>query len=426
MRSHDRLHSCGYECDDATPATEKTSSTTPLGGPRRRLTGTPDVLVIGGGVLGSAVAVHLLRETSSLDVVVIEPDPTYALAATPRASGGIRQLFTKPENILLSQYTHEVIRDWANFARADGEDPPDLGWKPQGYLFIAGPENANALAANLATQQAHGVRADWLSPTDLAKRYPYLATDDLGGGVLSPDDGWIDPSALLDGLRRKAIDLGAQYVKDRVRHLRTQNSRVNAAELESGAVLRAGTVVNTAGTWAPDLAAQVGMNVPVEPMRRFEHYIEVPADLGKMPFLKDPAGLAARPEGPGLSVGLVDFAHPGGFNLDLDHGYFDQHVWPALVHRMPILDTLRLRSTTVGLYDQNRLDGNPIIGNWPGRLDNFHLATGFSGHGLMHALGVGRGLAELILHGRYRTIDLHPLGYERILARRPYAEEGIR
>jgi glycine/D-amino acid oxidase-like deaminating enzyme len=390
------------------------------------MTAEPDVLVIGGGAVGCAVAVHLLREAPSLKVMVVEPDPTYALAATPRASGGIRQLFTRPENILLSQYTLDVIRDWADFARVGGDDPPNLGWAPHGYLFVAGPADADTLAANLATQRAHGVRADWLTPADLADRYPSLATDDLGGGVVSPDDGWLDSQALLDGLRRKAVALGARFAKDRVRNLSERGRRVDAVELQSGVVVRAGVVINAAGTWAPDLAAQVGMNVPVEPMRRFQHYIEAPADLGEMPFLKDPAGLAVRPHGPGLSVGLVDITQPGGFILDLDHGYFNQRVWPALAHRVPHLDRLRLRSTTVGLYDQNRLDGNPVIGNWPGRLDNFYLATGFSGHGLMHALGVGRGLAELILHDRYLTIDLHPLGYERILTGRPYPEHGVR
>jgi FAD-dependent oxidoreductase domain-containing protein 1 len=178
--------------------------------------------------------------------------------------------------------------------------------------------------------------------------------------------------------------------------------------------------------WAADLAADIGMRLPVEPMRRFEHFVETPADVAGLPFIKDAAGLAIRPEGPGLSVGLVDFDHPGGHGSDLDRGYFEASVWPALVERIPALDRLRLRSTTVGHYDQNRLDGNLIVGNWPGRLDNFYVACGFSGHGLMQAPGVGRALAELVVYGEYRTIDLGRLGYRRVLDGQPYAERGIR
>lgn len=386
----------------------------------------PDVVVIGGGVVGCATAVYLLREAPGLRVIVVEPDPTYRLAATPRASGGVRQLFTRPENILLSQHTLEVIREWDSFAATADGPPAGLGWRPQGYLFIAAPEHTRALRANYEVQVAHGVNALWLSPQELPSAYPEILAEDLGGAVFSPEDGWLDPQAMLDGLRRKAIDLGAQFVRDRVRGLGLGVHRVEVVELDSGDPLRPNAVVNAAGVWAPEIAAWAGLPMPVEPMRRFEYHVLAPADYAGLPFLKDPHGLAIRPEGTGLSVGLVDFGEPSGFSLDIDHGYFDRAVWPALARRLPGLDRLRLHSTRVGLYDQNRLDGNPVIGNQPGRMDNFYVATGFSGHGLMHALGVGRGLAELIVHDGYRSIDLGRLGYERIPAGQPYAEIGIR
>lgn len=386
----------------------------------------PDVLIAGGGVVGCATAVYLMLEEPGSRVCVVEPDPTYSLAATPRASGGVRQLFTRPENILLSQHTLEVIREWDSFAATEDGPPAGLGWRQQGYLFIAAPEHTGALRANHEVQVAHGVKALWLSHEELFSRYPEILAEDLGGAVLSLDDGWLDPHAMLDGLRRKAIDLGARFLKDRVRGLGLGVRRVDTVELEGGETLRPNVVVNAAGVWAPELAARAGMPVPVEPMRRFEHHVLAPGDFADLPFLKDPYGLAVRPEGTGLSVGLVDFDEPGGFNLDIDHGYFDRAVWPALARRLPGLDRLRLHSTTVGLYDQNRLDGNPVIGNRPGEMENFHVATGFSGHGLMHALGVGRGLAELIVHGAYRSIDLTRLGYQRIAEGAPYGEIGIR
>jgi FAD-dependent oxidoreductase domain-containing protein 1 len=380
-----------------------------------------DVVIIGAGVMGCATAVHLLRDEPGLRVTIIEPDTSYTLAATPRASGGVRQLFSCPENIAMSQYTLDVINDWRSFA---GPGAPDLLWRSHGYLFVGA--DAAPLQASLEVQLTHRVRAEWLEPEQLAARFPQLAVGDLAGGVLSPDDGWLDPTALHQGMLTAARRLGARLLHDQAVGFDIARTRVSAVWLKSGGRLAAEAMVNAAGCWASELAARAGMPVPVEPMRRYEYYAEVREDLDGLPFVKDPAGLALRPQGPGISAGLVDFSQPGGFDLSVDHGYFERTVWPAVAHRFPRLDQLRLRRTSAGLYDQNRLDGNMIIGNHPGRLDNFYLACGFSGHGLMHAPAAGRALAELIRHGEYRAIDLTRMGYQRILDSAPYAEAGIR
>jgi len=385
-----------------------------------------DIVIAGAGIIGCATAVHLLEASPGLDVVLVEPDPTYAQAATGRGSGGVRQLFTRPENIALSQYTLAVIADWDRWIAADDTPPPALNWRPGGYLFIAGPQDLKHLAANFEIQQAHGVDAHWLDPADLAARYPQLCTEDLAGAVLSPQDGWLDPSAFFAGVRAKAERQGAAFVTDRVTGFALTGTTIRSVTLQSGRVLAAVAVVNAAGTWGPGLAAQAGMPLPVEPMRRHVHYLQPAADLSHLPFIKDPAGLAIHPYRQGLSVGLVDFSHPGGDNLAIDEAYYDAAVAPALHRRLPGSSQRTLRKTWTGLYDQNRFDGNMIIGNWPGHLDNFYTASGFSGHGLMHALGTGRALAELITGGEYATLDLSRLAYQRIPDRRPYPEHGIR
>jgi glycine/D-amino acid oxidase-like deaminating enzyme len=369
-----------------------------------------DAVIIGGGAIGCATAVHLLRDEPARDIVVLEPDPTYAKAATPRASGGVRQLFSCPENIALSRYTLDFIES----LRANG------------YLFIASEADVGSLRANFETQVAMGVRAEWLEPTAVGEHFPLLSTKDLGGAVFSPDDGWLDPHTFLMQLRSEAETRGARFVRDRAVDFAFKGKVITDVRLTSGQTLPAEHVVNAAGCWSAELAAKAGLPIPVEPMRRYEHFVAGDGDFADLPFVKDPAGLALRPEGVGLSVGLVDFSHPGGFDETIDARYFDEVVWPALAHRVPVLDRVRLRSTTVGHYDQNRLDGNAILGNWPPIRENFYLASGFSGHGLMHAPGVGRALAELIGYGEYRTIDLTRLGYERIATGRPYAERGIR
>lgn len=384
-----------------------------------------DVVIAGGGIMGCATAVFLLREDPSLTVVVVEPDPGYGRAATPLATGGVRQLFSCPENIQLSRFTLEVIDDWEAFASVEGAPPPDLGWRPQGYLFIVGPEAVGVLADNLEVQLRLGVDARWLERGELADLHPQLRTDDLGAAVLSPDDGWLDPYAFLLGLRDLARGLGATFLTDEVVDLPVEGTAVRSVVLAGGARLQPDAVVVTAGVHSAALAARVGLRLPVEPMPRLEHHVEVPVDLAGLPFVKDPANLAVRPEGEGLSVGVVDHHVPASLELTVDHDHFPTTVWPALAHRFPALDRLRLRSTWAGLYQRNTLDRNAIVGNWPGTLDNLYVACGFSGHGMMHAPGIGRGLAELILHGRYRTLDLSRLGYERVVEGRPYAERGI-
>ena len=169
----------------------------------------------------------------------------------------------------------------------------------------------------------------------------------------------------------------------------------------------------------------VGMRLPIEPLRRFEHYFETPNAIEPLPYVKDTARLAFRPEGRGYSGGLVDSNEPRGYDFGVDHDYFERVVWPALAHRFPAFEACRCRRTWSGLYEQNELDGNPVIGRWAGRMENFFVVAGFSGHGMMHAPAAGRAIAELIVNGRYDTLDLTRLGYRRIEQNAPYPERGI-
>jgi FAD-dependent oxidoreductase domain-containing protein 1 len=345
---------------------------------------------------------------------VIEPDPTYAKAATPVATGGCRRLFALPENIRMSQFSIEFLKR-----------EPDVQWKEGGYLFVVGAPHAKVLEANWRTQDSLGVKVELLDRSSIAERFPWMRSDDLALGVLSPEDGWLDPNSVLQGLRKKAQGLGAEFVRDRVVDVYVSGTRVRELELASGARVSAAAVVNAAGCWAAAIAKLAGMDLPVNPMRRFEHYVELAEALPPMPLIKDPDRLVIRPEGRGYSVGLVNSHEPRGFNLDVDPRWFEEVVWPACASRIPAFEQLKLKREWAGLYDECELDGNMILGNWPGRLDNFYVACGFSGHGLMHAPAVGRALAELAVKGRYETLDLSRMGYQRVLDQAPYRETGI-
>jgi glycine/D-amino acid oxidase-like deaminating enzyme len=269
------------------------------------------------------------------------------------------------------------------------------------------------------------VKVEWLEPAGLKARFPSMRVDDLGAAVQSHDDGWLDPYAALMALRRKVRALGCDLVDDEVSFIARVGRRVRSVALKSGRTIKAGAVVNAAGAWAQGICAMVGMQVPITPLKRYEHFFECQERIEPLPYLKDVNRLAFRPEGKGYSGGVPTLAEKRGFNFEVDHDYFENVVWPALARRFPQFEKTKCRSTLPGLYDQNDLDGNPIIGPWEGECDNFFIAAGFSGHGLMHAPAAGRALAELILHRRFETLDLSRLGFGRVARGEPYPEEGI-
>jgi len=383
-----------------------------------------DVAIVGGGAIGASVAYFLKTMDPAVDVVVIERDPAYREASTPRASGGIRRQFSLPENIDLSNFSIPFFDRFEQTMAVDGERPA-IGLKKNGYLFIVPPEARDVLERNYETQLARGCNMVWLEPDALKARFPSMRVDDLGAGVHSPDDGWLDPHGVLMGFRGKARSLGARFLADEVTGFRTSGNRVSAALLASGGEIAAEHVVNAAGAWAKQVCAMLDIAVPIEPLRRFEHYFECQQEIEPLPYLKDTARLAFRPEGKGYSGGVPSLEEPRGYNMEPDHDWFEKVVWPALAHRFAQFERTRCKATLPGLYDQNDFDGNVIIGPGAGGFQNFHMLAGFSGHGLMHAPACGRAMAELLLGGRYETIDLGRLGWRRIVEGTPLPEEGI-
>jgi glycine/D-amino acid oxidase-like deaminating enzyme len=216
-----------------------------------------------------------------------------------------------------------------------------------------------------------------------------MNVSDLGAATYSSEDGWLDPYATLMGFRKKAQAMGAEFIADELVGLSRSSSSVTAATVRSGKRIEASHFVNAAGAWAKDICAMLGFKVPIEPMRRFEHYFETEERIERLPYIKDPDRLAFRPEGKGYSGGVPTLDEPRGYNFDVDHDYFERVVWPALAHRFPKFERTKCKNTMSGLYDQNDIDGQAIIGPGADGLGNFHMAAGFSGHGLMHAPAAG-------------------------------------
>lgn len=383
-----------------------------------------DITIIGGGLMGCSAA-HFIRNLApGATVAVVEPDPTYEFASTPRASGGCRVQFTCPENIELSKSSIEFIKSFAQHM-AIGDMHPDVGWVEGGYLFVVPPEHVQALAANVKLQNAHGCEVHLLTPRELKEKFPSMNVEDLGAGAHSPGDGWCDPYSLLWGFRRKAVSQGVTFLKARVTAIGVDASKVRSVRLDDGSTVAADSFINAAGAWAGEVAAMAGMPLPIAPMKRYEHYFTPGSPMERLPYVKDIARLAFRSEGNGFSGGLVDGSAARGFDFDIDHDYFERVVWPAVAHRFPPLEAAKCHRTWAGLYEECELDGNAVIGRWEGGLPNFYVLAGFSGHGMMHAPAAGRAIAELVVKGSYQTLDLARLGYERVRRNEPYRETGI-
>jgi glycine/D-amino acid oxidase-like deaminating enzyme len=384
-----------------------------------------DVAIVGGGVIGCSVAHFVKLLAPDTSVAVVEPDPTYEFASTLRASGGCRVQFTRPENIEMSKFSIDFIRDFESLMAVPGGAPPNVEWVEGGYLLIVPRDGVDALAANVALQQSMGCEVHLLTPQELKSRFPSMNVDDLGAGALSPSDGWCDPNGLLWGFRRKAAAEGAVFVQGRVVSMDCTPVAVRGLNLADGRKIVAHGVVNAAGAWSGEVAAMAGMNLPVSPLKRYEHYFTPGSPMERLPYVKDLERMAFRSEGKGFSGGVVDGSAVRGVDFEIDHDYFERVVWPAAAHRFAPLEAAKCHRTWAGLYEQCELDGNPVIGRWNSGRANLYTVAGFSGHGMMHAPAAGRAMAELLLKGGFQTIDLGAFGYERVEQNEPRPETGI-
>ena len=388
---------------------------------------TFDVVIVGGAVIGSAVAYFLAAEPAfGGRVLVLERDLSYRDCATTRSVASIRHQFSTPENVRMSMFGTAFLRAAAERLAVDGQAPA-VGLVEAGYLFLATAAGWPVLERNHATQRALGADVTLLDTAALARRFPWLATDGLAGGSLGlSGEGWLDGHALMHGLRRKAVSLGVQVRQGEVRSLDRRGHRVVGVQLADGSHVDCGWVVNAAGIGAAALAASAGIALPVQPRKRCVFHFRSPARLPSCPLVIDPSGAYFRPEGQGYLCGIAppESDDPECTDFDVRYELFDEVLWPVLAARVPGFQSLRLASAWAGHYDVNLLDHNAILGPHPA-LDNLLFANGFSGHGLQHAPAVGRALAEWICCGAYRSLDLGALGWSRVLQGRPLRESNV-
>lgn len=386
-----------------------------------------DIVIVGGGIMGMSTAMHLTAMAPGVRIIVVEQDPSYRACSTTRSAGGVRQQFSTPECILMSQATIELARS----AQSASHDV-HIDFREQGYLLLASAAGAGVLAENARLQRSLGAETHLMTPAELTGRFGWLDTDGVAaGGFGASGEGWLDGASLLALFRREAAAKGAQLVTGLVTAFERDGRRISAVHLATGTRIACDHVVNAAGPAAGSMARLAGIELPVEPRKRFVFVIDcrdAPEPLHRAPLTVDPSGVWFRPEGRQFICGVspaCDAEEPDPADLDgIDHSLFEARIWPVLATRVPAFAAVKVTSAWAGHYDYNMLDQNAVIGPHD-EVVNFHFCNGFSGHGLQHAFAAGRAVAEWIVHGRLVTLDLTRLGYDRIRRRTPLIEKNV-
>jgi FAD-dependent oxidoreductase domain-containing protein 1 len=386
------------------------------------------VVIVGGGAIGSAIAYFILADQAFRgSVTVVERDPTYARASSALSASSIRQQFSTAINVAVGLAGIAFLREAHRLLAVDG-DAPALGLVEPGYLFLATPAGREVLEANHAVQRACGADVALLDPAALRARFPWLSTEGVAAGSLGlAGEGWFDGYSLLQAFRRKARALGARYLAAEAAGFDTDGTCITQVRLADGAALPCDIAVNAAGPWAAALVRGLGIDLPVRARRRSVFVFECPEALPGCPLVIDPLGLWFRPEGErqficGAAPDPAD--DPDDAPLEPEHARFENELWPALAARVPAFEALRQKRAWAGYYEMNTFDANGIVGPHP-EWTNLVFACGFSGHGMQQSPAVGRGVAELVVHGGYRALDLAPLTFTRIAAGEPLLERNV-
>jgi FAD-dependent oxidoreductase domain-containing protein 1 len=373
-----------------------------------------DIVVIGGGIIGSSTSYNLVNDGFDGDILVIEKDPTYEFASSTLSAGGVREQFSLPENIKISQYSINIFENFDEVMEVNGE-PAHAEFKQRGYLFLADETNLPTIKKSYATQKDLGAHVSLLSVDEIKKLIPHINTDDLVSGCFGARDGYLDPYGILQGYVKKGKNLGIDYLSEEVTGIDVKGERVEGVITNKGTHIQCRIIVNAAGPYAAIVGKMAGIDLPVEPVRKmafvFDPQIKFDYDL---PLVVDTDGILYFRHETGKTI-LTGRSIPDekpGFNFEWDRDFYMDVVWPQVAKRIPPFDTVKLIRGWAGLYAMNKADGNAIIGQL-GDVQGFYGAVGFSGHGLQQSPAIGKCMSELLQFGKYQTIDLSRFSFDR-------------
>ncbi len=390
-----------------------------------------DVVIVGGAMYGSSVAWFLADNPDfGGSILVVERDPTYEFTSTAHTNSCMRQQFSNEINVRVSQFAAKFVK---NFRAFMGNDPrvPDLVLQSFGYMYLADNDDfAKVLRENQKIQQACGAGTKIMTAEEIKRDYPFYNVDDIVAGSHNlVDEGYFDGNTLFDWWRRSAREKGAEYITNEVVAMskNAAGTRVESVTLKSGEVVGCGTVVNASGPRAILTARMAGIEIPVEPRKRYTFIFAAERPLDRdLPLTIDPSGVHMRTDGTYYMAGCPPDEDPAVDydDFEQDFSLWENKAWPAIAHRIPRFEAIKLVRSWVGHYAYNTLDQNAILGRHT-KVENFIFVNGFSGHGFQQSPAMGRGTAELITYGEYRSLDLSPFNYERIERNQPFREKAI-
>ncbi|OLB54679.1 MAG: hypothetical protein AUI01_09205 [Ktedonobacter sp. 13_2_20CM_2_56_8] len=382
----------------------------------------PDVLIIGGGVIGCSIAYHLTKR-GCRNVVVVERN-TIGSGSTAKAAGGFRQQFSYETNVRLAMYSINFFEHFHERL----ELPPDaegVDFHQIGYLFLLStPEAFTTFERSAALQQRLGLPVEVLTPEQVGSRWPWLSVHDLVGATYCPTDGYGRPHNVMQAFATQAQRLGASFVEGaEVSAITRKAARIMTVETNQGS-FSPGSVIICAGPWSGELGRLAGVEIPVQPLRRMcfvtDPFDAIPQDAPMT--IEMPNTFHFRPEGAGFMLGTSDQDEPYGFHTTM-RWEWQERVMEDAAKRIPVLEQAKIHHGWAGLYETSP-DHNAILGPIPG-VENLLVATGFSGHGVMQSPATGMIMSEFILDGKAHTLDVSDLGIERFSTGRLHPENHV-
>ena len=390
-----------------------------------------DVVIVGGAMFGSSVA-WFLSSNPDFDgsILVVERDPTYEFTSTAHTNSCMRQQFSREINVRVSQFAADFVKNLRSHMGGDVR-VPELSIQNFGYMYLADNEPfADILRESQRVQVACGAGTKIMTAEEIKRDYPFYNVEDIvAGSHNTQDEGYFDGNTLFDWWKRLARENGAEYIANEVVAM-TRNAagtQVESVTLKSGDVIDCGTVVNASGPRASRTAQMAGIDLPVEPRKRYTFIFAAEQPLDRdLPLTIDPSGIHMRTDGTYYMAGCPPDDDPAVDYDDFvqDHSLWENKVWPVIATRIPQFEAIKLVNSWAGHYAFNTFDQNAILGPHT-EVGNFIFVNGFSGHGFQQSPAMGRGTAELITYGAYRSLDLSPFNYDRIAENRPFTEKAV-
>jgi len=393
---------------------------------------TYDVVIVGGAIMGSSTAWFLSKNPDfNGSVLVVERDTSYEKCSTAHTNSCIRQQFSNELNVRISQFAADFIKNIRSYMDNDPR-VPELSIQNYGYMYLADNDAfAETLRENQKVQLAAGAATRLMSREEIKAEYPFYNVDDIVlGSINKVDEGYWDGGTVFEWFRRAARERGIEYVANEVvgMNRNAAGDRIESVTLASGAVIACGQVVNASGPRAARTARMAGIDIPVEPRKRFTWVFSAEKPLKQdLPLTINPSGVHMRQDGPQtyLAGGHGDPDPAVDFDdFAMDHGLWENHAWPAIAERVPQFEAIKVINEWAGHYAYNTFDHNAILGPHEA-VKNFIFLNGFSGHGLQQSPAMGRATAEWLTFGEYRTLDMAPFGFERIVKNARFSEKAI-